>query len=234
MDERILTSADGAILYDPRILNHIEPSRFRADDWPVRDTLRDAAGRGAVHFVESDEGRFALRHYHRGGLVGRVLDDQFLWLGASATRPFREFRLLASLAERGLPVPAPVAAGYRRQGLIYRADLLTRRLEGVRSLAGVLAERPLASAEWQRIGATIRRFHEAGACHADLNAHNIQLEKDGGVWLLDFDRGRLRRPGRWRTANLDRLRRSLDKLAGGGAHFEEAGWQALLSGYAGA
>ncbi|MEJ2601938.1 MAG: 3-deoxy-D-manno-octulosonic acid kinase [Gammaproteobacteria bacterium] len=233
MDERILTSADGAILYDPRILNHFDPSRLQADGWPVLSAAPDTAGRGEVRFVEGDEGRFVLRHYHRGGLVGRVLDDQFLWRGASATRPFREFRLLARLAEMGLPVPEPAAAGYRRRGLIYRADLLTRRLEGVRSLAGVLGDRPLAPGEWERIGATIRRFHDAGVCHADLNAHNIQLGANGEVWLLDFDRGRLRPPGSWRRGNVDRLRRSLDKLAGtgGGLHFEETDWQSLLSGY---
>jgi 3-deoxy-D-manno-octulosonic acid kinase len=51
--------------------------------------------------------------------------------------------------------------------------------------------------------------------HADLNAHNIMLGENGEVWLLDFDRGRLRTPGSWRGRVLDRLARSLAKISNG-------------------
>lgn len=233
VEERTLPSADGAILYDHRIFNHFEPAWLRADAWPGQADVPDAPGRGAVRFVTGEAGEFALRHYRRGGLAGRVLDDEFLWLGQTATRPFREFRLLARLTGLGLPVPAPAAAGYRRSGAVYRGDILTRRLAGVRSLAGVLGERDLEAGEWRRIGATIRRFHAAGVCHADLNAHNIQLGEEGTVWLLDFDRGRIRRPGAWQRRNLARLLRSLDKLGGSvpGFRYEAGGWRELVAGY---
>ncbi len=233
VEERILPTADGVILYDRRIFNQFEPVWLRADAWPGQADVPDAPGRGAVRFVTGETGDFALRHYRRGGLVGRVLDDEFLWLGQAATRPLREFRLLARLAGLGLPVPAPAAAGYRRSGALYRGDILTRRLPGVRSLAGVLGERDVEAGEWRRIGATIRRFHEAGVCHADLNAHNIQLGEDGTVWLLDFDRGRIRRPGAWQRRNLARLLRSLDKLRGSvpGFRYEPGGWRELVAGY---
>ncbi|WP_405238253.1 3-deoxy-D-manno-octulosonic acid kinase [Lentisalinibacter orientalis] len=233
MEERILPSADGAILYDPRIFNHFEPAWLEPGAWDTQGEVPDAPGRGAVRFVTGEAGDFALRHYRRGGLVGRVLDDEFLWLGQTATRPFREFRLLARLAAAGLPVPAPAAAGYRRSGGVYRGDILTCRLAGVRSLAGVLGERALAADEWRRIGAIIRRFHDAGVCHADLNAHNIQLGEEGAVWLLDFDRGRLRRPGAWQRRNLARLLRSLEKLRASvpGFRYEAGGWRELVAGY---
>ncbi len=233
VEERILPTADGAILYDPRIFNHFEPDWLEPDAWHARHDVPDAPGRGAVRFVTGEAGDFALRHYRRGGMVGRVLDDEFLWLGQAATRPFREFRLLAGLAAAGLPVPAPAAAGYRRSGGIYRGDILTRRLPGVRSLAGVLGERDLEAGEWRRIGATIRRFHDAGVCHADLNAHNIQLGGQGAVWLLDFDRGRLRRPGAWQRRNLARLLRSLEKLRANvpGFRYGAGDWRELVAGY---
>jgi 3-deoxy-D-manno-octulosonic acid kinase len=53
------------------------------------------------------------------------------------------------------------------------------------------------------------------------------------VFLIDFDRGRLRRPGRWRAANLQRLHRSLDKVCrqAHGAPLAEALWQALSAAY---
>ena len=97
----------------------------------------------------------------------------------------------------------------------------------------MLAE-PLAPAAWHAIGSCVRRFHDAGVCHADLNAHNVLLDADGGVHLVDFDRGSIRAPGAWRTANLARLERSLAKLAGAetarGGALERA---ALRAGYEG-
>jgi 3-deoxy-D-manno-octulosonic acid kinase len=73
----------------------------------------------------------------------------------------------------------------------------------------------------------------AGVFHADLNAYNIQIDKDDKVWLVDFDRGRLRQPGRWQQQNLARLHRSLQKIKGldPRLYFSEANWEQLLEGY---
>jgi 3-deoxy-D-manno-octulosonic acid kinase len=51
--------------------------------------------------------------------------------------------------------------------------------------------------------------------------------------LLDFDRGRLRRPGSWRQANLARLYRSLKKIAATRPEvgFRPDDWTALMQGY---
>jgi hypothetical protein len=53
------------------------------------------------------------------------------------------------------------------------------------------------------------------------------------VYLVDFDRGRLMRPGLWCDANLVRLRRSLEKITYKlpPEHFSEADWHGLLDGY---
>ena len=53
-----------------------------------------------------------LRHFHRGGLVGRLNRDLYLRVGAPRCRAFREFDLLADMHVQGLPVPLPVAARY--------------------------------------------------------------------------------------------------------------------------
>jgi 3-deoxy-D-manno-octulosonic acid kinase len=83
---------------------------------------------------------------------------------------------------------------------------------------------------WSAVGRCLRRFHDAGVCHADLNAHNILLDEAGKPFLIDFDRGTRRGAGAWRGANLSRLRRSLDKLSGADG-FNLAAWTALLEGY---
>ena len=76
-----------------------------------------------------------LRHYRRGGAVARLSGDAYLWTGAGRTRSFAEWRLLRQLRRWDLPVPRPIAARYVRQGLAYRADLITGELTTRRTLA---------------------------------------------------------------------------------------------------
>jgi 3-deoxy-D-manno-octulosonic acid kinase len=205
----------GAILYDPGRIEAPDWGLFDRERWRARGALTELpGGRGSIQFIDDGERRWALRHYLRGGWAARFSRDRYLYLGEERTRPFREFRLLARLRELGLPVPVPVAAGYRRGGLTYTAALLTERLPSAMPLPALMRAGLLDAARWRAIGACLRRFHDAGAQHADLNAHNILLDESGQVWLLDFDRGRLRAPGAWRERVLARLERSLAKLAG--------------------
>lgn len=205
----------GAILFDPERVAAPGWQLFEPDDWRVRAALVEhRGGRGSIHFIEDGARRWALRRYLRGGLPARLVRERFVFLGEERTRPFRELRLLAQLRALGLPVPAPVAAGYRRDRLSYVAAILTEHLPRTRSLAELLGAGPVDDGHWAAIGRMLRRFHDAGVRHADLAAGNILLDERGGVWLVDFDRGCLRRPGHWREAVLARLGRSLAKIAG--------------------
>ena len=230
----VTTASDGGvILYDADLLGKIDASFFDPAAWRAHGRLAgEARGRGTTWFVRHEAGELALRHYRRGGLLGPWLGDRYLWLGRARSRAFREWHLLAVLHARGLPVPQPVAARVQRRGAIYTADLVTRRLPAAESLAERLAREALPRPAWDAIGACLARFHAAGAWHADLNAHNVLLDGTR-VFLLDFDRGRLRQPGSWRLDNLARLKRSLDKLARTRPplHFTAPDWAALLAGY---
>lgn len=231
---------DGAILFDATAAaqagsERFEPGWFEADYWRARGAAATlGAGRGTVVRVTTAAGDWVLRHYRRGGMVARVLGDRYLWNGAERTRAFAEFRLLAELAARGLNVPAPIAARYRRSGVHYRADLITRWIGGAQTLAERVRGGGLGAADAARIGECIAQFHALGACHADLNAHNVLLDAQR-VWLLDFDRGSLRTPARaWQLANLMRLRRSLIKVGAadaGEARFDAGFWRPLMAAW---
>jgi 3-deoxy-D-manno-octulosonic acid kinase len=240
IDARLQATDDGAILFDAGAAaqagdERFDPAWFDPEHWRPRGRVnRLGAGRGAAMCVTVGESNWVLRHYHRGGMVARVLGDRYLWNGAERTRGFAEFRLLAELARRGLNVPQPIAARYRRSGAHYRADLITRYIESAQTLAERVRTGSVDAADAARIGACIAEFHSAGAYHADLNAHNILLEAQR-VWLLDFDRGALRTPSRsWQNANLARLHRSLLKLGaarGSEGQFDAAFWCPLMSAY---
>ncbi len=246
IEDKRQPTARGAILFDAAILasagtDAFDAAWFDANHWRDRQRARDVrAGRGSVSFVDAPFGPSVIRHYRRGGMIARAVSDVYLWTGEERTRGFAEFRLLNALRDANLPVPAAIAARYERSGLVYRADLITRRIDNATTFAEHLTTGDVDDSIAQRIGETLARFHAAGACHADLNAHNILVTPDE-IWLVDFDRGILRAPeSTWRRANLARLHRSCLKILRMSAaptssnvdsHFGATTWPALLQAY---
>ncbi|MEZ5565643.1 MAG: 3-deoxy-D-manno-octulosonic acid kinase [Gammaproteobacteria bacterium] len=171
--------------------------------------------------------------HHRPGL-----NDHFLWISESRTRCFREWQLLAHLQDLGLPAPKPVAAHYRRRGWSYTADLVTVRIPDVEPFSSRLQRGKTDATIWADVGRCIAAFHGAHIYHADLTAHNLQIDSANRIFLLDFDRGRVRHDRRdWRAANLARLHRSLIKISGtrpegeSRASFGVREWEWLMAGY---
>jgi 3-deoxy-D-manno-octulosonic acid kinase len=237
MQAQIQPTPDGAIVFDPDAAAQaaFDPDWFEPEYWRARAAAQTATGgRGSALFVDAPFGNCALRHYRRGGMAAHVFGDRYLWAGPERTRSFAEFRLLQSLRAKDLPVPQPIAARFRRTGPQYRADILTRRVERAATLAELIGQGKFNATIASRVGAEIARFHAQGVYHADLNAHNILLTNDA-VWLIDFDRGVLRRPARaWQQANLARLRRSLLKIgaaSNGESEFESDLWKPLMAAW---
>ncbi|HEU0225454.1 MAG TPA: 3-deoxy-D-manno-octulosonic acid kinase [Steroidobacteraceae bacterium] len=221
MIERVAVEG-GAILFDPERVETPDWRLFDRAAWRARGALRERpGGRGSIHFIDDGPRHWALRRYLRGGWAAHLARDRYLYLGEECTRPFGEFRLLWKLRGMQLPVPVPVAAGYRRELLTYRAELITERIFDVRSLAERVRADDLRDADWMAIGACLRRFHDACVHHADLNAHNVLLDAAGRVWVVDFDRGRIRERGAWPGRVLERLGRSLAKVSGGSIAWRE-------------
>ena len=207
---------------------------FEPGFWQARHAVvAEARGRGQTWIVREGARELVLRHYRRGGLIAKLSRDRYVWLGESATRPFRELVLLARMLAAGLPVPAPVAARYLRHGRTWSGDILVAFLPQTQTLAQRLSSGSVSLQTWAEIGRMLARFHAFGVCHTDLNAHNVLLRGPVQTWLIDFDGASVRKPGLWRDANLVRLRRSLEKLNDGPAagRFDEPQWHCLLTAY---
>jgi 3-deoxy-D-manno-octulosonic acid kinase len=231
-----LRIARAAMLYDASRMDQPGLDAFDRGYWRARGALEEVAGgRGTVAFVRDAGRRWVLRHYRRGGFVARFVDDTYCYTGGDRTRAHAEFRLLRRLREWNLPVPQPVAARYVRAGLVYRADLITEELPTRLTLARALESAPLETATWRAVGRCIGGLHARGVQHADLNAHNLLLGAGAEVYVVDFDRGRIRARGAWEGRVLRRLHRSLAKLASRlpAGRFGDAEWRSLLDGLAG-
>ena len=205
--------------------------------WRSRGTTASAgAGRGKIYWVADTQGSYLLRHYYRGGLMAKISRDLFLTQPIERTRAMREYRLLAQLRARGLPVPRACAARVSRFGLWYRADILVERIPAARDVADLLhGARALARAEWQALGRAVRQLHDHQVCHADLNCHNLMLDSEGRAWIVDFDKCEFRAGATWKKKNLDRLLRSLRKelRLDSAFRWHDGDWQTFLAGYTG-
>lgn len=138
------------------------------------------------------------------------------------------------MQKKGLPVPIPAAVMVERKGLFYRADIMMHRIPHARTLMDVLKQEELAEGYWITVGSVIRRFHEEGVYHADLNANNIMLDDGGRCYLIDFDRCKIIKPKlKWQKENLLRLKRSLNKISKNEEqfYFSDINWRSLLRGY---
>ena len=170
-------------------------------------------GRGGAYVVQTPIGPLLLRQYLRGGLVAPIMKDRYMWHGGNKTRSFTEYHLTAEAYENGAPVPEPIAAMYWRKGRFYRAAILVQFLRDIQTFGAMMIEKG-AAAPWEACGRLISRAHRKGLDHADLNAHNIVFNPRGQGWLIDFDRSAIRIPDTsWREKNLERLKRSVLKLA---------------------
>ena len=235
-NESIITVGGRHILYDASLIEHPRSDLFDSDRPGLQSArVSLAEGRGHAVFFDHRGLSLVLKHYQRGGKMAMLLGDKYIGSSCERSRSFREWRLLQQMRVLGLPVPQPVAASCSRHGVFYRADLVTLQIKHVVTLADHLLERECDDAGWRAIGACIRRFHDAGVFHADLNARNILFDaQHNTVHLIDFDKGRIRYLGEsWKASNLARLQRSLLKFRSLNQHFsfEQANWNTLLDGY---
>lgn len=191
---------------------------LEADAWERLDRA-GGGGEGRLPTVilePPDAERLLVRRLLHGGLLGPLLGTWFL----GRARPLRELAGTAQLRERGAPVPRPAFAwAERRIGPLYRAAVATFLVEDSLDALRFLEEKPSA-ARIQRAaaaaGRAVRRLHDAGGRHADLQVKNLLLREDEGETeciVVDLDRIRVgSSPGpRRRMHELMRLLRSLLK-----------------------
>lgn len=234
MSRLVVKELDGLLgIATPEHAAQLELDWFDRSAWEARGARRHTStGRAPVLICETPRHSWVLRHYSRGGLVARFIEDHYVWRGLEATRAWRELEVLTRLQEWQLPAPRPVAALIARSALVYRADIITVYIPATRALSALLRGDSVTESLWQRIGTMLGSFHAHGVDHPDITAHNILIDADQRTWLVDFDNAVIRGAGNWRARGLARFERSLRKVAMEiGGTFSPRAWESVVTGY---
>ncbi|MCY9804066.1 3-deoxy-D-manno-octulosonic acid kinase [Vibrio scophthalmi] len=185
---------------------------FDLSYWQQKNSIVGSAqGRGTTWFLQLDGLKAAWRHYRRGGLFGKLIADSYWFQGWQKTRCFQEWQLLALMREQGIQVPRPIAARAIKSGMSYRADLISEKIPNAQDLVSILEKQPLDAVMYRKIGDEIRKMHRAQVNHTDLNIHNILIDDEEKVWLIDFDKCYQQSGDNWKQGNWGRLKRSFEK-----------------------
>jgi hypothetical protein len=193
------------------------------------------AGRGVIARVRADGNvHLVLKKYRRGGLLAPALPDLF----ATFSRMESDLAASERLRERGLPCAAAAALIFGApQGPLRRVYLLTEEIEGTVALDRALHSANEAGRKVDFVAAreavlAVRRMHEAGVIHGDLNVRNLLL-RGAVVFIIDLDGAMLPAsvtPG-LRFANLSRLDRSYVKTFGDEGPLSCQSRQELMADY---
>jgi 3-deoxy-D-manno-octulosonic acid kinase len=183
-----------------------------------------SGGRAPHPVIRAGEERWVVKSYRRGGWVARWNHDLY-WSGR---RFLRELEVCLHALGAGVPSVPPIALVMKRRrfgGL--RAWLVTPFVAPSRTLAAWLrpaaddaagADLSLPARVFRLAGEAVRRMHDAGIDHPDLNLTNLLVSLRPGaegpaVLILDWDRARRRaHGGAFVHRNLLRLYRSALKL----------------------
>ena len=216
-------------------LDHFSPEYLQQQQL----VSRTATGRGTVYFFSPPKSQLTmvLRAYLRGGLVAKFNRNIFWFSGTKNIRCAKELAILQHLQQHHVNVPKPIAAMASKHLLGYSASIITGAIENAQELHSMLTLHSVDNSVWAKVGQEIKKMHNAGVCHDDINVKNVLIDKQQQVHLLDFDKCDITPDTHWQSANLARFKRSIDKQvsmqkkAGKDYFVDSAHWQALVDGY---
>lgn len=162
---------------------------------PYRKSQKqDLSGRGrTVRLLLNGIGRVVIKHYRRGGVLGRLVSHRYLRLGA--TRCENEFRMLVRVRAMGVSAPEPILFAYKGS-LFYKAWLVTKEVERSQSLFHLAQNGTLqggldAVAITEKVADLVTRLIVNGVKHVDLHPGNVLIDEHGEVFLIDFDKAQI-------------------------------------------
>lgn len=163
--------------------------------------------------------RVVIRRYYHGGLLSFFIRDLYIF----GSRSFEELILTEEIRLCGIPTIEPIGAIHQTIfPFFYKSFLISLKIPNVCDLKSFLIKignKPsyknlvLKREIIRLVGKLIKKFHDKGFFHRDLQLKNILVAEEGKAFLLDFDRCHkkpLIAPDD-RIKNILRLKRSAEK-----------------------
>ncbi len=173
-------------------------------------------GRGPLLSLHLDGEEVVAKRPVHGGWLGRLIGGLY-W---GRERVLAQVHAAQRLRGRGVSTPEILAAGWRSvAGPLQHHAIIAKTIPGAINLYEASRNPPAGLRRRTMLresAALVRRMHDAGFLHADLNVTNLVIEpgtRGPLVHVVDLDRGRLQsRIGlSGRALNLARLLRSYEK-----------------------
>ena len=231
MSNLLIQDNENIIIYADDLIKDIDEDFFEANKWLQNESADVTdSGRGETIFFEHQNLKCVLKHYYRGGMLGRYIRDRYLWTGIDGSRSIREFRRLKELCLMGLPVPKPIGARVKKSGATYTADLISIEIENSKTLSKLIEDGDVNKNIWEAVGQCLHLFNNKEIYHPDLNANNILIDDELNVYLIDFDTSsRLHQKISSKKSTLHRFHRSLKKTyQKRDMDFLESDWNIIL------
>jgi 3-deoxy-D-manno-octulosonic acid kinase len=198
-----------------------------------------AAGRGRASRFDLPGGEAVLiKKMRRGGLAGPLWNDRY----PGTRRLLQNLRVPLEARRRGVATPAPRALlVLRGPGCLAGGWLAVEWIEDSADLAARYeGDEPPSTGELAAAMGLVRRMHDAGVQHRDLNLGNLVLRTRPDAapepFVIDLDRARLHGGElsfRLRQQALRRLERSYVKVCGDRAEQGTIGFGPWYELYAG-
>ncbi len=219
--------------------NDLNPEEFLTQKDPAEEAS-PFQGRGTLYFFRLGDGENVLvRSYRHGGVFGRFTGDYFFtW----PPRPFKELAAIEEARRRGVMTLEVIGAWVERVwGPFYRGWLVSREMKGARDLWAALRGKVYAGNSMDALlraaAQSVRRMHERGIYHGDLNLKNVLVRREENrirCYVIDFDKATLfssATPPRKAQKNLNRLLRSACKLDPARQFLSREAWDRFLQLY---
>ncbi len=147
-------------------------------------------GRGRVKLVRFGNEDLFVRQYVHGGLLRGITRDIYL----SEKRAVKELLILSYLREKSFPCPEPYCVIVKGRFFIKKLFLITRHIQGTRSLSVALQEATgLKKARYiYGLAKLLSQVFKAGLYHPDFHFSNVLVNRSDRFFLVDFDRAKLR------------------------------------------
>ncbi len=169
------------------------------------------SGRGSAYFTAIEGiGDCVVRKYMRGGMLRFANRDGFI----NHDRFLNELKVNLHAQSQNVPSPEPVAVVIKGSDRL-NGWMLTKKIENaidLLSFCRITENKALVEKAGLETGAALRKMHDTGIRHGDINGANILIAEDK-VYIIDYDGSSIVQsmPKEFREQNMLRLMRSLIK-----------------------